>query len=496
MNKDDIFLKNDKKIDKQLNKICKIGGILFIVDFLFFLTQKSLFDFSMYDYAFFLAFLLILIPLLYYKFSQDKKYYKRVTIYSLNAICLTSFFLTWTSVPFVLLVPLGIACLYYDYKLAINILTFNTIAMIMISLCQPFINTGNRLDNSLKSAFMIAVYFTIQLIMIGMLFIANCKNSSNLLIEAHKLNTNITSILNNANNLAKNLSDSVNTLNCSVSESNLALEESNKFITTVNYNLGNMVDSISSTDNSINEIIGHINTTLEKTTDIYDHNERITTITNKSRDNLSNVISELTTIKESTTNSRVKVLSLEEKTKQILNAVTLINGLAEQTTLLSLNASIEAVRAGEAGKGFMVVAEEIKNLSLSSNKAADDIKNMLSDITDYATLVVDAIDSTSTIVDTNINSISDSYSDFDEVFSMQNSMVNHIKDINSLMSVLRTQGDTIKSNMNELKSINKSTNLSIDTMTSNLEELQSEFSEISSQVDSIQDVSNNLVENM
>lgn len=143
----------------------------------------------------------------------------------------------------------------------------------------------------------------------------------------------------------------------------------------------------------------------------------------------------------------------------------------------------------------MVVTSEIKNLSLSSNKAADDIKNMLSDVNDYTTRVVDAIDSTSAIVDTNIKSISDSYSDFDEVFTMQSSMVHHIKDINSLMSVLHNQGDAIKSNMNHLKSINESTNLSIDTMTSNLEELQSEFNEISTQVNSIQNISHNLVEN-
>ena len=87
------------------------------------------------------------------------------------------------------------------------------------------------------------------------------------------------------------------------------------------------------------------------------------------------------------------------------------------------------------------------------------------------------------------------YSDFDEVFSMQSSMVDHVQDINSLMSILNTQGNTIKSNMNELKSINKSTNLSINTMTSNLEELQGEFTEIAMQVDTIKGVSDKLVHN-
>ena len=495
MDANNIFSKNDKQIDIQLNKICKVGALLFVLNFIFFITQKSLFDFSIYDIVYFLSYFLIAIPLVYYKISPDKKYYKRITIYTINAICLIAFFITWISVPYILILPTSIACLYYDFKLARNLLVFNTIAMIIITFCQPFIDTGNFLDNSLHSTMMYAVYFTIQLIMIGMLLLSNCKNSSNLLIKAYNLNNNITSILDNTNILANEVADSITTLNCSVSQSNKALEEVNTLVVTVNTNSDNMINAISSTDESINEIINNIDTTLEKTKDIHEHNKKITDITNRSRENLSNVISELGTIKDSTANSKDKVLSLEEKTKQILNAVTLINGIAEQTTLLSLNASIEAVRAGEAGKGFMVVAEEIKNLSSSSNKAADDIKNMLSDITDYVSLVVEAIDSTSDIVNTNINSISNSHSDFDEVFSMQSSMVDHVQDINSLMSILNTQGNTIKSNMNELKSINKSTNLSINTMTSNLEELQGEFTEIAMQVDTIKGVSDKLVHN-
>lgn len=496
MDTNTIFSENDKQIDIQLNKICKAGALLFVFNFIFFtLTKRSLFEFSIYDVLYFLSYFLISIPLIYYKVSPDKKHYKRVTIYTINTICLIAFFFTWTSVPYILILPTSIACLYYDFKLARNLLVFNTVAMIFITFLQPFIDTGNALDRSVHSAIMYSVYFTIQIIMVGMLLLSNCKNSSNLLVKAYNLNNNITSILDNTNALANEVAESITTLNCSVSQSNKALEEVNQFVVTVNTNSDNMLNAISSTDESINEIINNIDTTLEKTKDIHEHNKKITDITNRSRENLSNVISELGTIKDSTSNSKDKVLALEEKTKQILNAVTLINGLAEQTTLLSLNASIEAVRAGEAGKGFMVVAGEIKNLSSSSNKAADDIKTMLSDITDYVSLVVDAIDSTSNIVNTNINSISNSHSDFDEVFSMQNDMVDHVQDINSLMSILNAQGDTIKSNMNKLKSINKSTNLSINTMTSNLEELQGEFTEIAMQVDTIKNVSDNLVNN-
>lgn len=81
------------------------------------------------------------------------------------------------------------------------------------------------------------------------------------------------------------------------------------------------------------------------------------------------------------TNNVVNNISmLAEKSKSIKNIIQVINEIADQTSLLSLNASIEAARAGDAGRGFAVVADEIRKLSDESMKAANEIEKVVEEI--------------------------------------------------------------------------------------------------------------------
>lgn len=82
---------------------------------------------------------------------------------------------------------------------------------------------------------------------------------------------------------------------------------------------------------------------------------------------------EVTVLKEETNNTNVSAQKINE-------AVSLIQDIAQQTNLLSLNASIEAARAGESGRGFAVVAEEIRNLSEESSKGAEQIAEIVSQL--------------------------------------------------------------------------------------------------------------------
>ena len=72
---------------------------------------------------------------------------------------------------------------------------------------------------------------------------------------------------------------------------------------------------------------------------------------------------------------------LKENADRMQDIIGLIGSVANQTALLSLNASIEAARAGEAGRGFSVVAGEISNLAAQTNTATGDINKLIESIT-------------------------------------------------------------------------------------------------------------------
>jgi methyl-accepting chemotaxis protein len=81
---------------------------------------------------------------------------------------------------------------------------------------------------------------------------------------------------------------------------------------------------------------------------------------------------------------------LNQETQSVGEIITTVNDLAEQSNLLSVNASIEAAKAGEQGKGFTVVALEVKSMAEQSKRAVGHVRAVLSEIQKASNLVVRA----------------------------------------------------------------------------------------------------------
>ncbi|WP_299473114.1 HAMP domain-containing methyl-accepting chemotaxis protein [uncultured Roseibium sp.] len=110
---------------------------------------------------------------------------------------------------------------------------------------------------------------------------------------------------------------------------------------------------------------------------------------------ISHQVAQTKTIVEQATDATIetdtKIAGLAASADKIGEVILLIQGIAEQTNLLALNATIEAARAGEAGKGFAVVASEVKELATQTAKATEAISTQITDIQKETESSVEAI---------------------------------------------------------------------------------------------------------
>ena len=157
---------------------------------------------------------------------------------------------------------------------------------------------------------------------------------------------------------------------------------------------------------------------------------------------------------------------INEKVKAINSAITVIDQIAFQTNILSLNAAVEAATAGEAGKGFAVVAQEVRNLANRSAEAAREIKNLVEEATikanDGKLISSDMIDG---YKDLNKN-ISETINIIEDVSGASKEQMLGIEQINQAVNMLDrvTQENAFESN--QIKEISQSVSkLAYDLLT-------------------------------
>ena len=142
-----------------------------------------------------------------------------------------------------------------------------------------------------------------------------------------------------------------------------------------------------------------------------------------------------------------------ESAANINKAVEIIKELAEQTNLLSLNASIEAARAGEAGKGFAVVAEEIRNLAEESSNSAAEIEGIVKDLTGNIEISVNKMHEVSKNVQEQGSRLEETKEAFSHLYKEIQIVENAAKEIGGQTEVLDSLKQVVADAVNSLASV-------------------------------------------
>ncbi len=147
-----------------------------------------------------------------------------------------------------------------------------------------------------------------------------------------------------------------------------------------------------------------------------------------------------------------QILYLSEQAEQIGSISQLVSDLANKTNLLAFNSSVEAVRAGEHGKGFSLVANEIRKLADQSEKSAEKINELVSDIQS-------AINSTVMVTDEGTKTVTagvETAQKTNEAFAGVAGAVNKVVLNNQQISLnLKQQADALQQVVEAMETINR-----------------------------------------
>lgn len=180
-------------------------------------------------------------------------------------------------------------------------------------------------------------------------------------------------------------------------------------------------------------------------------------------------------------NSANEVFRLMEQRMQEIHTVTeQINSISSSTTMLALNASIEAARAGQAGAGFAVVASKVQELAVDSNKCSVQVAEVVNAMQEQIKETTRQLEQSTGAIDVSLNALDELHGGFDQLTQQFGSLYSNIEEQNS--------------NVSQVESIFRELKDKIADMSSHSEENQSSVEAIAEAMGVYQDSMNQVID--
>lgn len=238
-----------------------------------------------------------------------------------------------------------------------------------------------------------------------------------------------------------------------------AADETVKTVSQLSEASQRQANEIADVSEAVNEMAVSIDMVSSNAAESSSVAERSVDIANKGASVVQNTIGGMDSIRGQIQETAKRIKRLGESSQEIGDIVALINDIADQTNILSLNAAIQASMAGDAGKGFAVVADEVQRLAERSGAAAKQISALVKTIQSDTNEAVSSMEQTTVEVVQGTRLAQDAGVALGEIESVSTSLAEIIENISD---AARQQAASAGKISNTMKSIQEITTAATD----------------------------------
>ncbi|WP_328188999.1 methyl-accepting chemotaxis protein [Marinobacter sp. OP 3.4] len=210
--------------------------------------------------------------------------------------------------------------------------------------------------------------------------------------------------------------------------------------------------------------------------------ERSVAIAKKGAEVVQNTIRGMDNIREQIQETSKRIKRLGESSQEIGDIVSLINDIADQTNILSLNAAIQASMAGDAGRGFAVVADEVQRLAERSSAATKQIEALVKTIQSDTNEAVISMEHTTAEVVRGARLAQDAGVALEEIENVSMSLAELIQNISNAARQQASSAAHISNTMNVIQEITSQTSSGTNATAQSIGNLAEMASELRSSV--------------